>query len=201
MLQASKSSSPDIHCSKAWWGILLLSVIWIWKASLDFKGYILPLSVQSKNSGESAICIQKGSFTKLVGQKEGRKVSWGARLVRQSHPNAVGYMETRAPFLSSNQSDERKTRNTFWMAISCYFWYQTSFCIKCIFRRIFVRDYRTDKGILGFRKNTKFIVVNHFSFFQTLQLVPRSHAVDGCSQTNRSLMRCSSPIQLDQETK
>ena len=48
-------------------------------------------------------------------------------------------------------------------------------------RRIFVSDYRTDKGILGFRKNTKFIVVNHFSFFQTLQLVPRSHAVDGCS--------------------
>ena len=30
-------------------------------------------------------------------------------------------------------------------------------------RRIFVSDYRTDKGILGFRKNTKFIVVNHFS--------------------------------------
>ena len=114
-------------------------------------------------------------------------MSWGALRVRQNHPNAVGYMETWAPFLSSNQSDERKTRNTFWMAISCYFWYQTSFCIKCIFRRIFVRDYRTDKGILGFRKNTKFIVVNHFSFFQTLQLVPRSHAVDGCSLSDQPL--------------
>ena len=73
----------------------MLSVIWIWKASLDFKGYILPLSVQSKNSGESAICIQKGSFTKLVGQKEGNR---GTRQVRQNHPNAVGYMETWAPF-------------------------------------------------------------------------------------------------------
>ena len=35
-------------------------------------------------------------------------------------------------------------------------------------RRIFVWDCCTDMGILGFRKNTKFIVVNRF---QTLQLV------------------------------
>ena len=55
------------------------------------------------------------------------------------------------------------------------------------FRRIFVRDYRTDKDILGFKKNTKFIVVNHFSFFQTLQLVPRSHAVDCCSFSDQPL--------------
>ena len=43
---------------------------------------------------------------------------------------------------------------------------------------IFVRENRTDMGILGYKKNPKFIVVNRF---QTLQLVPRSHAVDGCS--------------------
>ena len=71
VLQASKSPSPDIHCSKAC-GILL-SAIRIWKAPLDFKGYILPLSVPSKNSGESAICIQKGSLTGnlLDNRKEG----------------------------------------------------------------------------------------------------------------------------------
>ena len=51
----------------------MLSVIWIWNDPLDFKGYILPLSVQSKNSGESAICIQKGSLTGnlLDNRKEG----------------------------------------------------------------------------------------------------------------------------------
>ena len=138
VLQASKSPSPDIHCSKAW-GILL-SVIWIWNDPLDFKGYILPLSVQSKNSGESAICIQKGSLTGnlLDNRKEGEL----GDPVSQTKPSQCSGLYGNKGAFSVQLSVRQEENEKYFLdgepkceAISCYFRYHTSCYMKCTYRR------------------------------------------------------------------
>ena len=150
---------------------------------LNFKGYILPLSVQSKNSGESAICIQKGSLrgNLLDNRKEGELGNPASQTKASQWSGLYGNKGAFSVQLSVRQEENEKyflDGEPKCEAIFCYFRYQTSFWLKCIFRRCGAFSLGT---IVGSRKNTKFIVVNHFSFFLTLQLVPRSHAVDGCS--------------------